>query len=105
MDKKALGKSIFHLVLSLLPGKVGRAASQLEKAITTPGAGATRRERVLDKVTHVTGEGLELADVLSDEIITDPRFKSAVGKINDGLIEAANIAQQIHDEAEVKPAA
>ena len=86
-------KSIFHLVLAVLPGAIGAAESTLETAITS---GA-------DKKTKAVDAGILALTVLNQVppfVGNHPDFVKAVGAVNDALVNAANIAQQIHDAAQ-----
>lgn len=92
VDKKA----VFHLVLGFLPGNLGAAARMVEGAVTS---GKSKKAKVLD--TAVAGmAALKELSVVSQ----DAKFIEAVGKANDALVAAANIAQQIAD-AQVSSAA
>jgi hypothetical protein len=89
LDKKAL----FHLVLGFLPGPLGAAISAVETAITKKGQ--SKKSKAIE---IATASLLSLNALSETGVVNDPRFKAAVGKANDALVEVANVAQKIHDE-------
>lgn len=85
IDKKA----VFHLVLGFLPGHIGKGARMIEDAIT---GSATKKQKALEIALAGLATTKELATVSQN-----PKFIEAMGKVNDALIAAANIAQQLAD--------
>ncbi len=86
-------KDIFHALLGFLPGELGSNIRKMEEAVTEKGVDKKT------KVINATSAGLKVGISLSEDVIKNPKFQAAMGKVNDGLVEAANIAQAIHDKA------
>ena len=91
MDKKAVFQSIFHGFLAFAPPALSSAALGVEAAIT---GGAAKK----DKAVAITVSGLKATGAFNDTLLHDPRMAEVLGKINDAIIQGANMPQQIADE-------
>ena len=81
-------KQIFHLVVALLPSRLGAEISKAETILTS---GADKREKVIAAVTS----SVAIANILGQDMVTNPRYKAAVTRLNDAIVAFANDVAQI----------
>lgn len=88
-------KSLFNLLVMFIPGALGNAISKAE-AIATSGH---------DKKSIVMGEITNALSFLNTTYGVDPnhpKIQAAMGKINDAIVETANVVQELQDGGNVQ---
>lgn len=85
-------RGIFNLIVSFLPPALAAPISAAETVLTS---GADKKAKVLSVATNA----LIALNAVHPNLVNDPRFQLAMGKVNDAIVEAAKVAEQLAQAA------
>lgn len=97
MKKSDVFKMIFRTALSVLPGYIGQGAAAIESAVEHQQAPGEEKKAInVAKVTSSEAVAI-LNSLAKTDLASHPKFVEAVGKVNDAIVNAANVIAGLAD--------